>query len=276
MPSPPSRQREAFSQLLDGYVACASGGRSAAWDRKAAYQGLLDGFAEVYRKAEQAEQATACRLKTHFGPLLDGFEAALRRYWERQKKSADDFNLLAVLDLESDEVRHSKVLEWILNPDPRANGTHYQGNLGFQAFLAEFGLDARYADLPYKTEPEASEKESRLDIRLMSPGHFLIGIEVKIWAGEGEDQTPREWRDLCACREHEHIPPDRVHAFFLTPEGIQAKEGGHFRSITWRQIAAVFRTFAARAQPADVRLFAQHCARAMERLAPAQSEAKEE
>ena len=282
----PSRQREAFRQLLDGYVTCASRAWPAASERKVrlreTYTELLDGFADVHRKAQQEEHAAVRKMKKDFGPILDGFEAALEQFWKRQEATADDFNLLAVVDLESDELSHTKVLAWLLNGDPRVKGTHYQRSLGFRCFLETFstlGLDPCYADSSYQVRLEVPGKESRLDIQVASvapPSRFLIGIEVKIKAPEREKQTQDEWSDLWARAKMEAIPDEHVHAFFLTPEGIQAQEREHFRSITWRQIAAVFRMFGARAQPADVRLFAQHCARAMERLAPAQIEETEE
>ena len=34
----------------------------------------------------------------------------------------------------------------------------------------------------------------RIDIEVAHPGKFVIYIENKIWAGEGDDETNREWR----------------------------------------------------------------------------------
>jgi len=250
----------------------------ATVNKRQAYSNLLDGFMEVHDKTEREELAAAQRLKKKFGPLFDGFGIALEGYWRRQKKTADDFNLLAVFNLESDEIRHSKALAWLLNCDPRAKGTHYQGNLGFQAFLEEFGLDASYAKEEFKVECEPVENESRLDIRIVSRDcRWLIGIEVKIWASEGEKQTVREWRDLCDRAERKQIPRNCIHAFFLTPYGTKAGSE-NFYSITWRRIAKVFMRFANELGdgPKDVVLFARHCACAMERLSPPTEEPEEQ
>ena len=247
----------------------------ATFSKRQAYSKLLDGFAEAYRKTQCEQREAASIQKDSLGRLIDGFKTKLKELWKRRKTTADDFNLLAVFDLESDEICHSKALAWLLNPDPRAKGTHYQGNAGFHAFLEEFGLDLTCADQTYTVETEPAEDESRLDIRMVARGRWLIGIEVKIWAVEGDEQTHREWRDLRKKAKREQVPENCIHAFFLTPDGAEPK-CKDFQPITWRRVAKVFRRFSENISPDEVALFARHCARAMEHFSPPPEEAEEE
>jgi hypothetical protein len=148
-------------------------------------------------------------------------------------------------------------------------GTHAQGGLGFRLFLEELKLPVEYADTRYWVKRELSGEESRVDIEIAAQGEFLIHIENKIWSGEGEDQTDREWSDMQRRAESLGILPRErsggVHGFFLTPEGIGAINT-NFQSVSWRQIARVLDRFAAEALPPDVKLFASHYARTLRRF----------
>ena len=145
------------------------------------------------------------RLVTVLDRLVPSYQAARKKWAEKQKASADDFNLFAVIDVEGDEVRHTKILAWLL--DSRIeHGTHAQGNLGFRLFLkhlqkelfGDAGLPATaYVDEPnYWVHREVSGGEARVDIEIAARNKFLIHIENKIFSMEGDDQTHREWRDL--------------------------------------------------------------------------------
>ena len=82
------------------------------------------------------------------------FETGLTTYLECRERwaasqvaLADDFNLFRVMNVEYDEVRHSKVLAWLL--DRRIeHGTHAQGNLGFRLFLEELQRDLAIESRP--------------------------------------------------------------------------------------------------------------------------------
>jgi hypothetical protein len=225
----------------------------------------------------------AAGLRTIWAELLDRFLAERKKWAESQLQSADDFNLLEVLEVEGDEVTHSKILAWLL--DHRIeSGTHAQGNLGFRLFLKElrreFGevhyrqLEAYAHDLDYWVRRELAGEEARVDIEIAARGKFLIHIENKIHSAEGEDQTDREWRDVKKRRGELSVPKGECHAVFLTLEGARAKNC-NFRPLKWRRIANVFDAFAKLAQPPEVRLFASHVAKAIRKLsavAPDESE----
>src|SRR5690348_9624011 len=97
------------------------------------FQRLLTTYSELRSSGE-------LHLKGVVEWLLPAFRDARKKWAEGQRQVADDFNLLAVIGVEGDEVRHSKILAWLL--DRRIeHGTHAQGNLGFRLFLEEFGPD---------------------------------------------------------------------------------------------------------------------------------------
>jgi hypothetical protein len=202
---------------------------------------------------------------------LDEFLIERNRWAEAQRKTADEFNLLEIMGVESEEVCHSKILAWLL--DHRIErGTHAQGKLGFRLFLEELARELSeeqesrllaYADEPhYWVRTEVAGYEARMDVEIAARGRFLIHVENKIHSVEGDDQTNREWRDLQVRRKELAVPTKSCHAIFLTLDGRNA-ENPNFRSVGWSRIAKVVDQFAAQAEPPEVRLFARHYAKAI-------------
>lgn len=237
------------------------------------FAALIAGHADLVNR----QRATA--EKTSHDPamlpkLLDGFQEA-RAAWEaKQVVVADDFNLFEVMGIADDEVTHSKILAWLL--DRRLEyGSHAQGNLGFRLFLQELGADlgadsspqvTRYPDEPYWVRCEVCGDESRVDIEIAARGKFIIHIENKIGASEGEDQTHREWRDLKRRANELAIPLSNIHAIFLTLDAC-SPANRHFLAVGWHRIVNVLERFADQAQAEEVRLFAAHYGKAIRMLA---------
>ncbi|HPD17122.1 MAG TPA: PD-(D/E)XK nuclease family protein [Planctomycetota bacterium] len=254
-----------FGQLLHGYGAALSRCHPRAGARTECFRGLLEGFVEADQRASQAEAANAAEDHREFGELLDGFERAIAAWRDAQKATADDFNLLSVLKVAGDELRHSRVLAWLLDHDLLRLGTHAQGNLGFRLFLEELALPREYANGGYRVHREVAGDESRVDLEVAARGRFLLWIENKIWSAEGEAQTHREWDDLQRRAAQLGVPADRVHALFLTLGGSPPQNPG-FVAVRWRTIASVFDRFAVEAHPDDVKLFCRHYARALREM----------
>jgi len=209
-----------------------------------------------------------------FESLLNGYDAAVDRHRVQQEQVADDFNLMDVLGLTNNEVRHTMVLAWLLDHDIQKLGTHAQGNLGFKLFLDEFHLPPQYAEHKYWVTREAVGDESIIDLEIACRGQFLIHIENKIWSKEGSDQTDREWSDLKRKAIELNVFEPYVHALFLTPSGTRPGSG-HFRAIKWGGIANILEMFADQAKPQDVRVFASHYALGLRRfVVSAESEDK--
>jgi hypothetical protein len=267
-----------FQKLLDGYGIALSRTRPSPPARVQVFSGLIEGFLAAQERASAAEGKETEEEHRAFESLLAGLQEALVAWRMGQESTADDFNILAVMRLSGNELRHSMVLAWLLDHDLARLGTHAQGRLGFRLFLEELGLPVPYADAPYWVRREVAGDESRVDIEVAARDRFLIWIENKIWSSEGNDQTHREWSDLVRRAEQIGVPGDLsagpVHALFLTLEGTEPSNP-RFHAVSWRLIARVFKRFAAEAKPPDVKLFCSHYARALRDLSRAPC-AKEE
>jgi HSP20 family molecular chaperone IbpA len=209
--------------------------------------------------------------------LLLGYRAARKTCAAAQQQTADEFNLLEVMNVHRDEVRHSKILAWLLDHRPQY-GTHAQGNLGFRLFLEELRSDLGLTpanfqrllrhldeDLEYWVATEVAGDESRVDIEIAARDKILIHIENKIHSIEGDDQTHREGRDFECQRLALHVPWECSAAIFLTLDGASSRNSD-FHPVGWSRIAAVFNRFADEAKPPDVKLFARHYANAIRKM----------
>jgi hypothetical protein len=236
---------------------------------------LLRGFLAARKNLHQIETVDVQSVLPSLKRVLDGYRGKHAAWAESQKVVADDFNLFEVLEVEYDELSHSKLLAWLL--DRRIeHGTHAQGSLGFQLFLEELrpelDPDSKFQIADYAAEPrywvrrEVSSAESRVDIEIAASGNFIIHIENKILATEGEDQTEREWTGLNERADQLGIPQENRHAIFLTLDG-RPPADEHFRPVGWDRIAAVLSRFAGQVRPRYVRLFTRHYAEAVRKLA---------
>jgi hypothetical protein len=207
--------------------------------------------------------------------LLTDFEREHATWKKDQVLIAEDFNILHTMRLTRKELCHSDILAWLLDYRLEVFGTHAQGKSGFRLFLQRLGLPLHYTKADYRVFREAPGEESRLDILIEAERQFVIGIENKVDAEEGEDQTRREWADLVRRGKKQSVLPSRVDAFFLTPDELEP-ESRRFKAISWRLVADVFEAFAQEAKPPAVKLFAQHYAETLRRYVAPQTEPEEE
>lgn len=133
-----------------------------------------------------------------------------------------------VIDLGLRETAHTRMLGWLM--DPRQN--HGFNDVLLRYFLQElFELPKipELLDTRIDCESVSSESKDRLDICMhgkwrLADGKtksWLVIVEAKIDAGEGEDQCDR-YEKQC----HERVVSSDLHAFvFLTPNGLKPKTG---------------------------------------------------
>lgn len=221
---------------------------------------FLEGFGKAEAGVTETDSAEATQDLQAFRAFFPGYDQALERWRKQQEDKADDFNLLAVMNLTGKELLHSRILAWLLDWDITSLGTHAQGSLGFRFFLEEFGLTVKYAEGRYRVDREVTSDESRIDVEVAERRKFVIHIENKIWSGEGDDETNREWQDLQ--KRAESLDCTEYYAFYLTPDRSKPCNP-NFRPISWRQVATVLDRFAAEVKPKDVSLFAQHYAKVL-------------
>jgi hypothetical protein len=259
-----ARSVEKFDALVRRYNEILQSSTSEH-NRQARLQKLIEGFGGLLNRSQEVEARQADRNLRVFLVFMDGYQESRALWAKAQEATADDFNFLEVMNVVGDENRHSNILAWLL--DQRIeHGTHAQGNLGFKLFLKVLAgkliLPIRYANTEYWVRREVAGEESRIDVEVAARGIFIVHIENKIWTKEGETQTNCEWGDLLLRAKALGIPEANVRAVFLTPNGRRPTDK-NFIPISWDQIASVLDKFAEEAKPRDVRLFANHYAKAL-------------
>lgn len=232
-----------MKELLNGFVVIHN---QQVENTRGNFQKLLDGYNDIERRF-QVESIDRAK------HLLDEFSDVRRERNEAQRTKAEDINIFEILVFTDNEVRHSKFLAWLLNPEE----THAQGNLFFRHFLRFAELPVKYADVPFKVKTEVKHKDSRIDIEIQSEKNFLIHIENKISAGEGDAQLLRETMDLERKSRELEVNSKNAHALYLTPEGKLPDEAGKFKGLSWRKVADAIMVFEAEAKAERARWVAQ-------------------
>jgi hypothetical protein len=180
-----------------------------------------------------------CRLEkffTELGHLRDerrkGNQAGLGEFFKelqlavRETNSPDAFSILDVLGIGADEVKHSSILAWLINPKSR----HGRGAEFLGAFLEAASITVDGDTLhDCKVYTEFPGQESIVDLMVYARGRFLLYVENKILSPEGPDQLNREHRDLLRLADALRTPPSGTYGIFLTPAGAQPTTGDqHF------------------------------------------------
>ena len=103
-----------------------------------------------------------------------------------QQKTGGYFNIFEITSIASDEIRICRFLYDLLNP----KGTHYQGDIYLNLFIEH----VLQLTLPLEELKQVSvyrefiiENNRRIDLVIQTP-KYLIPIEVKIFAGDQENQ----------------------------------------------------------------------------------------
>lgn len=228
------------------------------------FERLLSGFSKAFRRYEAVKTENFGNGLSAFTRLLDGYSAAQEKRAFQQRISAEDFNILEVLDILDDESRHSRILAWLLDRRIDHFGTHAQASLGFRLFLEEFGLPVSFAEQPYWVKREENGAESRVDIEVACHRKFVIHIEIKFWSSEGTQQTHREYNDLLRKAAALKVDAERnMHAFFVSLDG-KRPVNPRFTPTAWSRIGRVLHRFALEAKAPDVKVFAAHYAAILE------------
>lgn len=267
----PALLAKCIATLLFGFSTKLKTNSCLSKNVKEQFTFVLEGFRAKCELAIRHDTEQSLSEKTALEALIAGFGEKIEVLRKDQETKAEDFVILDVLQLTFNEVRHSMLLAWLLDHNMTRSGTHAQGTLGFRLFLKRLKLPETYADFGYSVRREVVGEEARIDLEISSQCRFLIHIEVKIGAGEGEKQTLREWNDLLRRAESLKVAREHVMAFFLTPLGVPASNE-LFRPISWDEIADTLDEFSLHAMAPDVKLFAAHYARALRKFVIESSE----
>jgi len=145
--------------------------------------------------------------------FISGFKHKYNESLEEIRKNVPQANIIKVLNLGYDELRHSRMLAWLFD----YQASHMQGNLFFSHFLDLLGIEkTQEYQAQYSVRREGPDQ---IDISIYSPGNFVIFIENKIRADEHETQLDKEYRSLQKWSEKWNIQKDHRYLVFLTPEG---------------------------------------------------------
>jgi hypothetical protein len=171
------------------------------------------------------------------------------------RSNPPNFNVLEQCGLYSDERQHSAILAWLLD----AKESHAQGNKFFIHVAELCKLQVGEDVLDYTVRTEFPGFESIADIVIFRKGDFLIYIENKIFAAEGDKQLDRQERDLLRRSELLQIPKSRRCAVFLTPQGRPPITGNpkKWSSVSYSQVAKTLVQAAGQVSDAKLRFFVE-------------------
>ena len=169
-------------------------------------------------------------------------------------------NVWQTAGLKHDEVRNSKVLQWFLNP----NGNHGQSDALLKQFITllpiEFqNLDTQSSRVIAESCP-LGEGTERVDIEVDAQ-HFLLFIEIKINAYEGQEQLNRY---LNIAQRKAHNRPWMVVYLTNQPQlPVMHRNKQNLIAISWQQMAYVFLQYSKQAETRNrsawlVQQFAEH------------------
>jgi hypothetical protein len=157
----------------------------------------------------------------HFA-ILTAEESSLRDHGRWIHGRAD---FLGVLGRHRDELAHSRMIAWLLDPC----GRHGLGSRILEGLLEQvFGSRHSLGLARARTRCEVPLIDGRLDIVVEAPGLYLV-IENKVDAEEGEDQCAYYGR---------HLRKGSL-CILLSPEGRDAKNASIFKPLRYSQFAAI-------------------------------------
>lgn len=135
-------------------------------------------------------ETQAAERRDRIETFLENVREPLRKAVRDRRLAAADFNVFEAAGIYSRELSHSHFLAELLNPD----GTHGQGSLFLNSFLERVGIDKPKARAIVSTEYSIDEAR-RLDVLIRFGTQYLLAIENKVNAAEGEDQIKKyqEW-----------------------------------------------------------------------------------
>ena len=155
-------------------------------------------------------------------------------------------SLYRVMEMGRLEVAHTHTLAWLLSPNERDHGF---GDALLRAFLKQvcgFGhllsFDVCKVEAERVYRNSLTEDAGRTDIWIegepAKSKPWLVVIEAKIDASEGDQQLDRYNREINKWRSRHH--DGEVRRVFLTPDGKRATSGQRWKSASFSWLAHVF------------------------------------
>lgn len=167
--------------------------------------------------------------------LLSGVSHLSKHYRELERISGANFNIFRIINVSSDELKHSSFVAELLNP----KGSHGQGTIFLKLFIEELGITPFHCD-DASVEIEKSigkvteEEGGRLDIYINDNRGNAVVIENKIYADDQPNQLIRYYQ----------FNPQ--HVYYLTLDGksatpksthcesLKLESGEHYKTISYQ------------------------------------------
>ncbi len=151
--------------------------------------------------------------------LLSRVGSICKHHKEISRMSGADFNIFRIINVTSDEVKHSAYLAELLNP----KGSHGQGDIFLRLFLKKFGIENFHSEtaiaiVEKHVGPVTETEGGRIDILIGDHRGNQIIIENKIYAPDRDNQLIR------------YSNYNKKHLFYLTLYGGDASERSRMNS----------------------------------------------
>lgn len=152
----------------------------------------------------EAQTVRVMSLMANVSHILRAHQKAKELYVNR---FAPDYSVFTFI--EPDELRLSKIVAWLLDPDQ----THGQCGLFLRLLLQVLGVEARFEDCRHASvRTEVPVRDGRMDVFVSMPG-FQLAIENKPWARDQHEQLKRYFTHFDALR------PTNYQIIYLTAKG---------------------------------------------------------
>jgi hypothetical protein len=152
-------------------------------------------------------------------------------------------DLLGVIGRRRSELSHTAALAWLLDPI----GAHGLGTEPLAGFLRLIGDDVPGEEVLGWCRPvrEIAVEDTRADLVIDGPGVRIV-VEVKVDAGEGEEQTKRLVR---------HFDEEGARFVFLTRSGAMPVGAGEhldrWCAVSWADVLTVLESTRTRCVPSE-------------------------
>lgn len=200
------------------------------YDISSQFTDLLNQASDLLITRCQIKQKDIAGLLTDIAPLVSRIE-------KDSQEKARKFNVFSALGIARKEVVQSRFLAYLLDP----NEHHCQGSIFLDAFLRRLGLSKitpeQVKGIRVAAEHSAGERLGRMDIVLDCQPDWLIVIENKVDADEGEQQLYRyaQWLE----KQQKYNLKKLV---FLTPTGHESVSGKKVQhlQLSYLDLAEIF------------------------------------
>lgn len=188
---------------------------------------LVDSAKEIIARRHE-------KLKTSSLRLIESAKPRIETIKKHRQDNASYFNVFSALGVVRKEVIQSRFLAYLLSPKKH----HSQGAKFLEAFLLKLNIRMNNMDRARVVAERSGTEHGRMDI-VIDCKPWLIVIEIKIDAGEGDEQLFRYRQWLTRQTGYDE---DKKRLTFLTPTGHESITGtaGAYQALSYSDVADAF------------------------------------